>query len=134
MYWVISLLIILTTLTASPNEAPDARRASPKSPTPNVHANLDLVFPEGSTKIVLSSQRPLIQSIVRDAIDHLRASLLFTNAFPDAVVTSSLTKRALITAAETHNPSGLVAYRLQEDEEYLTKLGALVRDPISEIA
>lgn len=121
-------------MTASPNGAPDARRAAPGLPTPGVRADSDLVFPEGSTKIVLSSQRPLVQSIVRDAIDHLRASLLFTNAFPDGVVTSALTKRALLTAAETHNPSGLVAYRLQEDEEYLTKLGALVRCPIIETA
>ncbi|KAF8264343.1 hypothetical protein EI94DRAFT_1805985 [Lactarius quietus] len=71
------------------------------------HVNMNLVFMEGSTKLMLTHQRPIIWSIVQDTINNLQASLLVWNAFPDAVVAFAFTKDAL------------------HDEEYMAKLVSL---------
>ncbi len=77
---------------------------------------MDLIYVEGSTKLLLTNQCPLIQAIIQDVIENLRASLLFNNAFPDATITFTLTRDALNAAAESHKPGGaLVQQRLQDD-------------------
>ncbi|KAH8986506.1 hypothetical protein EDB83DRAFT_2535738 [Lactarius deliciosus] len=108
---------------------PSPNQATPGSPVPNVsRVDTDLVFVGNTTKIMLTSQRPLIRAIVQDAIENLRASILFVNAFPDATVAFTLTKDALITATENHgHGGGIVQRRLQVDDEYLTKLISLAR-------
>ncbi|KAH9018580.1 hypothetical protein EDB84DRAFT_1566350 [Lactarius hengduanensis] len=88
----------------------------------------DLVFVEGTTKVMLTSQRALIRVIVQDAIEHLRASILFNTAFPDATVAFALTRDALIAATGNHgHGGGIVRRRLEVDDEYLTKLISLSR-------
>ncbi|KAH9015135.1 hypothetical protein EDB83DRAFT_2321365 [Lactarius deliciosus] len=108
---------------------PSPNQATPGSPVPNVsRVDTDLVFVGNTTKIMLTSQRPLIRAIVQDAIENLRASILFVNAFPDATVAFTLTKDALITATENHgHGGGIVQRQLQVDDEYLTKLISLAR-------
>ncbi|KAH8978804.1 hypothetical protein EDB86DRAFT_3090016 [Lactarius hatsudake] len=119
---------------------PSPNQATPGSPVPNIsHVDTDLVFVGNTTKIMLTftitwiiletglSQHPLIRAIVQDAIENLRASILFVNTFPDATVAFTLTKDALITATENHgHGGGIVQRRLQVDDEYLTKLISLI--------
>ena len=100
---------------------------SPESPVPVLRVDTDLIFADGSTKLMLTNQRPLICVIVQDAIENLRASLLFQNAFPDANVAFTLTRDALGVAAENHKPGGaIVQWRLQADNEYMARLVSLV--------
>ncbi|KAH9041566.1 hypothetical protein EDB85DRAFT_2139668 [Lactarius pseudohatsudake] len=108
---------------------PSPNQATPESPVPSVsRIDTDLVFVGNTTKIMLTSQRPLIRAIVQDAIENLRASILFINAFPDATVAFALTRDALVTATENHGHGGGIAQRrLQVDDEYLTKLVSLTR-------
>ncbi|KAH9162079.1 hypothetical protein EDB89DRAFT_1913474 [Lactarius sanguifluus] len=90
--------------TLPPNRSPTV---TPSSPAPTVsHVDTDLVFVEGTTKIMLTSQRPLIRAIVQDAIENLRASMLFCNAFPDVTIAFALSRDTLITATETHGHGG----------------------------
>ncbi|KAF8260805.1 hypothetical protein EI94DRAFT_1833669 [Lactarius quietus] len=94
---------------------------------------MDLVFLEGSAKLMLTHQRPIICAIVQDAIDRLRVSLLVRNAFPKPVVAIAFTKDALRLAAERSDKPGAttVQARLQDDDEYITKLVSLPRARIS---
>ncbi|KAI9431777.1 hypothetical protein H4582DRAFT_2062380 [Lactarius indigo] len=88
--------------------------------------DMDLVFMGSTTKIMLTSQHPLVRGIVQDAIENLRASILFNNAFPDATVAFAFTRDALLTATESHgHGGGIVRRRLQVDDKYLTKLISL---------
>jgi len=77
---------------------------------------------------MLTHQRPIIRAIVQDAIDRLRVSLLVRNAFPEPVVAIAFTKDALHLAAERSDKPGAttVQARLQDDDEYVTKLVSLV--------
>ncbi|KAI9431989.1 hypothetical protein H4582DRAFT_2084278 [Lactarius indigo] len=112
--------------TPSPNQTLTVMSESPVSPVSRI--DTDLVFVGSTTKIMLTSQRPLIQGIVQDAIENLRASLLFNNAFPDATVAFAFTRDALLTATESHgHGGGIVRCQLQVDDEYLTKLISLSR-------
>ncbi|KAH9043943.1 hypothetical protein EDB85DRAFT_1885442 [Lactarius pseudohatsudake] len=98
-------------------------RAQPRLP-----ALTNLVFVEGTTKVMLTSQRALIRVIVQDSIENLRASILFNNAFPDATVAFAFTREALIAATGNHgHGGGIIRRRLQVDDEYLTKLISLER-------
>ncbi|KAH9019344.1 hypothetical protein EDB83DRAFT_2320776 [Lactarius deliciosus] len=112
--------------TPSPNQTPTVMSESPAPAVSRI--DTDLVFVDGTTKIMLTSQRALIRTIVQDSIENLRASILFNNAFPDATVAFTLTREALLTATESHgHGGGIVRRRLQVDDEYLTKLVSLSR-------
>ncbi|KAH9173191.1 hypothetical protein EDB89DRAFT_2068943 [Lactarius sanguifluus] len=115
--------------TPSLNRAPTVKS---ESPVPTVtRIDTDLVFVEGTTKVMLTSQRALIRVIVQDAIENLHASILFHNAFPDATVAFAFTQDALIAATGNHgHGGGIVRRRLQVDDEYLTKLVSLSRAQI----
>jgi hypothetical protein len=62
--------------------------------------DLDLVVCERTKKLLLTKQRPVVHAIVQLAIEHLQASLLFNNAFPNVHVANTLTRAALFTAAK----------------------------------
>ena len=99
----------------------------PESCVPISQHDIDLVFLQGSTKLMLTSQQPLIRAIVSDLIETLRAFLLFRNAFPDANVVFSFTREALHLTTEGHRPGGThVQNRLEDDTEYAAKLISLV--------
>jgi hypothetical protein len=121
---------------AVPNDTPVKIEASSESTAPISHVNTDLVFLEGSTKLLLTNQRPIIRAIVQDAIEHLRCSLLVRNAFPDPVIAFAFTKDALRLAAERCDKPGgsIIQFRLQEDDEYITKLVSLVSELTSQIS
>ena len=105
----------------------DAEGTIPESHVPVSQHDIDLVFLQGSTKLMLTSQQPLIRVIVSDSIETLRAVLLFRNAFPVANVVFSFTREALHLAAEGHRPGGTrVQNCLEDDAEYAAKLISLV--------
>jgi hypothetical protein len=95
-------------------------------PAPTVPSNdTDLIFILGTNRLTLSAQRPLIHVIVQDAIENIRASLLFDHAFPNAAQAINSIQESLFTAAEKYRPgASAIATRLHMDNEYL---GLMVR-------
>ncbi|KAH9997086.1 hypothetical protein BJV77DRAFT_960342 [Russula vinacea] len=80
------------------------------------HADTNFVL-----KLML--QCPLIRLIIQDAIENVRALILFTDAFPDATLSMTFTKDALISAAKAHLPASYdIHARLMGDDDYVTKI------------
>lgn len=76
---------------------------------------------------MLTIQRPLVRVIIQDAIENLRASLLFINAFPGPACAVTFIRDALITAASQNGPAAIpVHMRLLQDEDYMAKIVSLV--------
>jgi hypothetical protein len=88
----------------------------------------ELVVSSGSDRLKLTHQRPMVCLVLHKAIKHLRATMLFTNVFPDICVALGLIKDCLLTAANQLRPgSDDVFERLTHDQDYLTKVTPLVR-------
>ena len=88
-------------------------------------SDTDILLAPGTKKVSLALQRPALRGVVQDAVENVRASLLFDNAFPDAFVVSLSVRGALLSAANT--PRALnIRDRLAGDDEYLNKLIRLV--------
>ncbi|KAN0137968.1 hypothetical protein V8E53_004452 [Lactarius tabidus] len=88
----------------------------------------DLIFAVGSTKLSLLNQRPIVHTVIQEAIENLRAALLFANAFPDVCSALTLIKDCLFTAALHLKPGATeVLDRLTRDQEYLLKMTPLLR-------
>jgi hypothetical protein len=91
-------------------------------------AETDLVFTSGSNKLKLTSQTPIVRSVIVEAIENLRAAMLMTDAFPDVCSALSLIKDCLLTAGTYLLPGAMdVLDRLKNDPDYLTKITLLVR-------
>ena len=86
----------------------------------------DLVFFEGSSKLLLTNQHPVVRMIIRDATELLRATILSNNAFPDPILAFNFTKHALLSAAKKNSDGAIVLHRLQDESDYLAKLVTLV--------
>jgi hypothetical protein len=81
---------------------------------------------------MLTMQLPLIRTVVQDAFENLRASLLFENAFPDSHLTILFVRKNLIGAARSHLPRAVdIHKRLLIDDGYLEKLSRLVSVSLS---
>jgi hypothetical protein len=88
----------------------------------------ELVDPSSSDRLKLTHQCPMVRSVLHKAIEHLRATMLFTNAFPDICVALGLIKDCLLTAANQLQPGSTdVLKRLTNDQDYLRKITPLVR-------
>ena len=101
----------------------------PESSSDKWPRNTDLVFPAsgGTTRLLLSRQNSLIQSVVQGAIENMRASLMFNHAFPDGILALSFAKESLIIAAESLQPGAApIRRRLEFNEDYLTKMAHMV--------
>jgi hypothetical protein len=86
-------------------------------------ADTNLVFAVGSTKLMLLNQHPIVCTVIQEAIENLRAALLFTNAFPDICSALTLIKDCLFTAALRLKPGASeVLDRLTHDQDYLLKI------------
>jgi hypothetical protein len=87
----------------------------------------NLVLPPGSNKVTLQAQHPLVHAVIQDSFDYLRASLMFTNTFPDNSLTVEFIKDALVLSALAHAPGARYIYqRLLYDEDYMSMIIPLV--------
>ncbi|KAN0124676.1 hypothetical protein V8E53_012645 [Lactarius tabidus] len=88
----------------------------------------DLHFIPGSTRITLTGQQPTVRMVIGDAIDNVRVSLVFIDAFPDAACMTEFVREGLLSAAARRGPAtAAVLKRLQEDEEYFSTISPLAR-------
>jgi hypothetical protein len=119
----------------APNIVPDAIPNDVPTVVPNVAPNVhqatwpietDLILVPGTTRVMLTHQLPLLRSVIHDAFEGVRVSLLFGNSFPDATVIPSMTRDALVEAAESHERASNIHQRLLFDEEYATSMIRLV--------
>jgi hypothetical protein len=102
---------------------------------------IELVYVTGTTKVKLSLQGRILQTIIRDAFENLRSDLLFENAFPDSAVISRMIRGSLVRAAEgrtfvngQYNASAACVHqRLLSDEEYESKMIHLVSEVASNL-
>ena len=102
------------------------QRDAPKSD--RATRDTDLVFPPGVTKLMLTSQQPLIRAVIQDAFENMRASLMFNNTFPDGILALTLAKESVIIAADNLKPgTAVVQHRLEADDEYLARMAQPVR-------
>ncbi|KAN0129043.1 hypothetical protein V8E53_013193 [Lactarius tabidus] len=86
----------------------------------------DLVLAAGSSKLSLLSQRPIVRAVIQEAIENLRAGLLFSNAFPDVCNALTLIKDCLLTAALRLKPGATeMLEQLTHDQDYLLKITPL---------
>jgi len=66
--------------------------------------------------------------VIVDAIENIRVSLLFLDAFPDAARAAEFIRGGLLTGAVRQGPAGDAVYkRLREDEQYISAITPLVR-------
>lgn len=107
----------------------------PKLPQGSWPTDIELVYVAGSTKVKLSLQSRLLQTIIRDAFENLRCALLFENAFPDSAAISRMIRESLVRAAEArtfvdgqyNTSAACVHQRLLSNEEYESKMVQLPR-------
>ena len=93
----------------------------------------DLFFPQGSNRLSLSFQSPLICLVVQDAINHVQASLLLDNAFLEGMKKIKLVCGCLLATAIKHRPSLLAVHRqLLGDSNYATLMIRMVCSMFSE--
>ncbi|KAI9436434.1 hypothetical protein H4582DRAFT_2058711 [Lactarius indigo] len=113
----------------SVRQAQDSITAVSESTWPS---NTDLSFAPGSTRLMLTAQRPLIRAVIQEAIENVRAAMLFNDAFPNLNRAFTFIRDALISAAYSYGPVASMLYkRLMEDDEYLARIIPLPRARIS---
>jgi hypothetical protein len=110
-----------------PSEIPPADVAVSNADFPFWPAETDLVFASGSNRLKLTSQTPIVRSVIVEGIENLRAAMLFTDTFPDVCSALTLIKDSLLTSASYLLPvSADVLDRLKVDPDYLSKVTLLV--------
>ncbi|KAH9164044.1 hypothetical protein EDB89DRAFT_1912379 [Lactarius sanguifluus] len=86
------------------------------------------LLPPGASKLLLTSQQSLVRNVVQESIENVRASLMFSHAFPDGTLALTFIKDGLINAAEKHKPGAAdIKRRLEQDQDYLAKISQLPR-------
>ena len=89
----------------------------------------DLRFVPGTNRILLNSQHPIVNRVIVDAIENIRVSLLFLDAFPDAARAAEFTRDGLLTSATKQGSAGAAVYKqLRDDDDYLSVIAPLVRN------
>jgi hypothetical protein len=86
----------------------------------------DLIFLSGSNKVMITIQRPLIRVIIQDAIERTRATMMFSNAFPNVFDVLEFISEALVEAAEDNKKAKDIHNRLRCDHEYIINMSRLV--------
>ena len=78
-------------------------------------------------KMCLLNQKPLVRVILKNAIDRVLSELLFTDSFPNAVVSAKAARRAVAEAAFAYFPgAGTIHSRLMRDRTYMTNMSVIV--------
>ncbi|KAH9013213.1 hypothetical protein EDB85DRAFT_2158401 [Lactarius pseudohatsudake] len=117
---------------AVPSEAHRLREDVRIQSPPKWAAETEIQFMPGTNRVVLTVQGTLLRTVIQDAFEYLRAAILFQHAFPDAALTLSYVREALITAARQCGPVAASIYtRMLNDTEYFTKIVPLPRARIS---
>ena len=113
---------VMTQRLSSPDPTQDEHSSQPAWPV-----DTEVVLSPGSNKVMLTNQHPVVRAVIQDAIDNLRAAMLFTSAFPDVCIALGLIKDSLLNAADHLKPGAKDIYeRLQQDEDYMLKITPLV--------
>ena len=86
----------------------------------------DIVYLEGSNKIRLMAQRPLIRAVIQDGIERTRASLMIQNVFPNLFQMLESIGEALVLAAEHNEAATDIHRRLLADNMYLFNMSHIV--------
>ncbi|KAH9166781.1 hypothetical protein EDB89DRAFT_2075508 [Lactarius sanguifluus] len=86
------------------------------------------LLPPGASKLLLTGQQSLVRNVVQESIENVQASLMFSHTFPDGTLALTFIKDGLINAAEKHKPGAAdIKRRLEQDQDYLTKISQLPR-------
>jgi hypothetical protein len=87
----------------------------------------NLVYTDGSNKLKLTLQHPLVLRVIQNAIENFGATLLFSDAFPDATVSLTFAKNAFLLAAKAHFPATQdIHIRLLHNLNYITQINRVV--------
>jgi hypothetical protein len=97
-----------------------------ESPQYQWPADTNILYGPGSNKIALTCQRPLIRVVIQDAMENVRADLLFKDAYPDPAVALVTIKESLLASASRHPGASSIRRRLVFDEQYMTAMIPLV--------
>ena len=68
-------------------------------------------------KVMLTLQLPLIHTVMQDAFENLRASLLIEHAFPDPYLTILFIRKHPVRAARSHLPRTVNIHRHLESKK-----------------
>jgi hypothetical protein len=90
----------------------------------------DILYAPGSNKVTLMSQHPMLRVVIQDAMELVRANLLFTYAFPDPAVARATIRESLVTSAASYPAASGIHQCLMFDEPYMAALTPLVSLPI----
>ena len=112
----------MTATPLAPNSWEGATTASPST----WPADTDLKLIKGSTRLMLTTQTPLVQAVIKMSLGYIRTSLLFQNAFPDPILAGTFVREAVISAAANHGPAATMHTRLVQDKDYISKIVPLV--------
>lgn len=96
-------------------------------PSTSWPSDTNLVYADGN-KVKLMLQHALVKLVIQEAFDDFKAAILFTHAFPDAKLSLTFARDALISGAKRHLPATQdILTRVSRDDEYISKINTLVR-------
>jgi hypothetical protein len=97
------------------------------SPTIIWPVDTNLVFINGETTLKLTHQPTVLRLVIKNAIDNLKGSIVFTDAFPDYTLTIKFAKSALISATmgQLSTAQGIHTW-LMNDDDYVSGIIPLV--------
>ena len=96
-------------------------------PSTSWPSDTNLVYADGN-KVKLMLQHALVKLVIQEAFDNFKAAILFTHAFPDAKLSLTFARDALILGAKCHLPATQdILTRVSRDDEYISKINTLVR-------
>ena len=119
--------ILIVTLNEAALLLPTVRHTQDGVTPPSWPSETDLRVIPGTNRIALTGQQPTVRMIIGEAIENVRVSLLFVDAFPDTARTHEFIREGLLTAAARQGPvAATIHKRLREDEAYLSTISPLV--------
>ena len=90
-------------------------------------ADTDIRFSPGKlNKVILTAQAAAVRIVIQDAMELVRADLMFRCAYPDATYTIATIRASLIEAAARYPNTATVRRRLLFEEHYMMKIVPLV--------
>lgn len=89
-------------------------------------ADTELLLIPGSSKIMLTVQRPVMHAVFQETFERIRAAMLFQNAFPNLFDTIEMITDNIIRAAESIDRATNIFNRLVVDGDYTSEMTRLV--------